>query len=184
MLAASAVGIIFVRSEVRGAIPRIGAIHRRPIRDAISNFHGLEHALQFVSELNGVTFIDDSKATNVDSVRVALESLENDIILIMGGYDKGNDYSLLVELVKAKVKILILLGEYTSKIRDALSAFTTTYPASTMREAVFLAYSKSQKGDYILLSPANASFDMFTDYRERGNAFREAVKQLATNVHK
>ena len=193
VLAALAVGIIFVRSK---------EIHRRPIQDAISNFHGLEHALQFVSKLNGVTFIDDSKATNVDSVRVALEAIENDIILIMGGYDKGNDYSPLVELVKSKVKILILLGEavhevqppnplwkgearsHTSKIRDALSAYTTTYPASTMREAVFLAYSKSQKGDYILLSPANASFDMFTDYRERGNAFREGVKQLATNVHK
>jgi len=184
VLAALAVGIIFVRSK---------EIHRRPIQDAISNFHGLEHALQFVSELNGVTFINDSKATNVDSVRVALEAIENNIILIMGGYDKGNDYSPLVGLVKAKVKILILLGEavhevtarsHTSKIRDALSAYTTTYPASTMREAVFLAYSKSRKGDYILLSPANASFDMFTDYRERGNAFRKAVEQLATNVHK
>jgi UDP-N-acetylmuramoylalanine--D-glutamate ligase len=102
----------------------------------------------------------------------------------MGGYDKGNDYSPLVELVKAKVKILILLGEHTSKIHDALGAYTTTYPASTMREAVSLAYSQAQKGDYVLLSPANASFDMFTDYRERGNAFKEAVKQLATKFQK
>jgi UDP-N-acetylmuramoylalanine--D-glutamate ligase len=177
VLAASAVGLIFVGLEECG-IPGI--------QDAISNFHGLEHALQFVGELNGVKFINDSKATNVDSVRVALEAIETPplskgaggIILIMGGYDKGNDYSPLVELIKAKVKILILLGEHTAKIRDALGAYTTTYPASTMREAVFLAYSQSQKGDYVLLSPANASFDMFTDYKERGNAFREAVNQL------
>ncbi|HIE26789.1 TPA: UDP-N-acetylmuramoyl-L-alanine--D-glutamate ligase [Candidatus Poribacteria bacterium] len=179
VLAASAVGIIFVCSK---------AIHRRQlyehsvIRDAISAFHGLEHALQFVGELNGVTFINDSKATNVDSVRVALESLDNDIILIMGGYDKGNDYSPLVEFVKAKVKLLILLGEHTAKIRDAFGEHTNTYAASTMCEAVFSAYSQAEKGDYVLLSPANASFDMFTDYRERGNAFREAVKQLA-DVH-
>jgi UDP-N-acetylmuramoylalanine--D-glutamate ligase len=168
----------------RASEPSIGAIHRyqpcgrSAIRAAISNFRGLEHALQFVGELNGIKFINDSKATNVDSVRVALESLDNSIILIMGGYDKGNDYSPLVELVKAKVKRLILLGEHTAKIRDALGKHTNTYSASTMRDAVFLAYSQGEKGDYVLLSPANASFDLFTDYRERGNAFREAVKQL------
>jgi UDP-N-acetylmuramoylalanine--D-glutamate ligase len=184
VLAASAVGIIFVGQTVQFADSSAGASPSLPspygaIRDAISNFHGLEHALQFVGELNGVKFINDSKATNVDSVRVALEAIENNIILIMGGYDKGNDYSPLVELVKAKVKILILLGEHTSKIRNALGAYTITYPASSMREAVSLAYSQSQKGDYVLLSPANASFDMFTDYRERGNAFREAVRHVS-----
>ncbi|MFQ6041760.1 MAG: UDP-N-acetylmuramoyl-L-alanine--D-glutamate ligase [Candidatus Poribacteria bacterium] len=177
VLAASAVGIILL-GIVKGKQFRIPKI-----RDAISNFRGLEHALQFVGEINGVKFINDSKATNVDSVRVALESLGDDIILIMGGYDKGNDYSPLVELVKARVKLLILLGEHTAKIRDALSAYTITHPASTMREAVFFAYSQAERGDCVLLSPANASFDIFTDYRERGNAFREAVKQLA-NVHK
>jgi UDP-N-acetylmuramoylalanine--D-glutamate ligase len=195
VLAASAVGIIFVGLEECGmrrvARWQDGKVANSslpscplaplpfPFRDAISNFHGLEHALQFVGELNGVKFINDSKATNVDSVRVALEAIENNIILIMGGYDKGNDYSPLVELVKAKVKILILLGEHTSKIRNALGAYTITYPASSMREAVSLAYSQSQKGDYVLLSPANASFDMFTDYRERGNAFREAVRHVS-----
>jgi UDP-N-acetylmuramoylalanine--D-glutamate ligase len=152
------------------------------IRNAIANFRGLEHALQFVGELNGIKFINDSKATNVDSVKVALEALDNNIILIMGGYDKGNDYSPLVELVKAKVKRLILLGEHTAKIHATLGAHTVTHPASTMRAAVWLAYSQAETGDYVLLSPANASFDMFTDYRERGNAFREAVRQLAS-VH-
>jgi len=183
VLAASAVGIIFglMIVDCRLSIEKVDN-HQYAIRDAISNFHGLEHALQFVGELNGVKFINDSKATNVDSVRVALEAIENNIILIMGGYDKGNDYSPLVGLVKAKVKILILLGEHTAKIRDALGAYTTTYPASTMREAVSLAYSQAQKGDYVLLSPANASFDMFTDYRERGNAFREAVRHVSNVI--
>ncbi|MBM3240272.1 UDP-N-acetylmuramoyl-L-alanine--D-glutamate ligase [Candidatus Poribacteria bacterium] len=187
VLAASAVGIIFglMIVDCRLSIEKVDNYqssitnHQSAIREAISNFHGLEHALQVVGELNGVKFINDSKATNVDSVRVALEAIENNIILIMGGYDKGNNYSPLVELVKAKVKMLILLGEHTAKIRDALGAYATIYPASTMREAVSLAYSRAQKGDYVLLSPANASFDMFTDYRERGNAFREAVRHVS-----
>jgi len=176
VLAASAVGIILVGQPVQHT-------QESSIPNAIANFHGLEHALQFVDELNGITFINDSKATNVDSVRVALEALENNIILIMGGYDKGNDYSPLIELVKSKVKVLALLGKYTSKIRAELGGYTDTYSASTIREAVALAYSQAQQGDYVLLSPANASFDMFTDYRERGNAFMEAVEELATNIH-
>ena len=188
VLAAAAVGIIF-------------GVPFNAIRDAIIHFHGVEHALEVVAELDGITFINDSKATNVDAVRAALEALEGDIILIMGGYDKGNDYRPLHSLVRTKVKALILLGSYTQRIRAALASETSIYDASTMCEAVQIAYSHATRPDFIgatagsyekklrpsasltvLLSPANASFDMFQDYKARGDAFRKAVQQLATRI--
>jgi len=148
------------------------------IRNAISNFRGLKDTLEFVRELNGVKFINDTKATNVDAVRAALQAMRGKVLLIMGGYDKGNDYAPLVELVNIKVKELILLGENTGRIRDSLAEYTVTYNADTMPEAVEIAYSHASGGDYVLLSPANASFDLFIDYKARGEAFRKAVESL------
>lgn len=153
------------------------------IRSAISAFSPaehppLEHAFEPVKTINGVRFINDSKATNVAAVKAALESLSDPILLIMGGYDKGNEYEPLVECVRSKVKVLILLGSHTGIIRNALAAHVVTRDAATVSDAVALAYSHAAPGDVVLLSPANASFDMFTDYKARGQAFREAVNHL------
>ena len=153
------------------------------MRSAIGDFSPaehppLEHAFEPVRTINGIRFINDSKATNVAAVKAALESLSDPILLIMGGYDKGNNYQPLIECVQSKVKELILLGTHTGIIRNALAAHVVTQDAATMAEAVELAYSHAAPGDVVLLSPANASFDMFTDYKARGQAFREAVNHL------
>ncbi len=170
VLAATAVGQIF------GISPNM-------MRSAICNFSPaehppLEHAFEPVRTINGIRFINDSKATNVAAVKAVLESLSDPILLIMGGYDKGNNYQPLIECVRSKVKGLILLGSHTGIIRNALAAHVVTRDAGTMSDAVELAYSHAVPGDVVLLSPANASFDMFTDYKERGQAFREAVNHL------
>ena len=170
VLAAAAVGQIF------GIAPNM-------MQSAICNFspadHSpLEHAFEPVTTINGIRFINDSKATNVAAVKAALESLSDPILLIMGGYDKGNSYQPLIECVQSKVKGLILLGSHTRIIRNALAAHVVTRDVGTMRDAVELAYSQAVPGDVVLLSPANASFDMFTDYKARGQAFREAVNHL------
>ena len=170
ILAATAVGQIF------GISPNM-------MRSAICNFSPaehppLEHVFEPVRTINGIRFINDSKATNVAAVKAALESLSDPILLIMGGYDKGNNYQPLIECVQSKVKGLILLGSHTGIIRNALAAHVVTRDAGTMSDAVELAYSHAVPGDVVLLSPANASFDMFTDYKERGQAFREAVNHL------
>ncbi|MCE2393652.1 UDP-N-acetylmuramoyl-L-alanine--D-glutamate ligase [Candidatus Poribacteria bacterium] len=170
VLAATAVGQIF------GISPDI-------MRTAICNFSPaehppLEHAFEPVKTINGIRFINDSKATNVAAVKAALESLSDPILLIMGGYDKGNNYQPLIEYVRSKVKGLILLGSHTGIIRNALAAHVVTRDAGTMTDAVELAYSHAVPGDVVLLSPANASFDLYTDYKARGQAFREAVNHL------
>ena len=165
------------------AVGQILDIAPNMMRSAISNFNPvehppLEHAFEPVKTINGIQFINDSKATNVAAVKAALESLSNPILLIMGGYDKGNNYQPLIECVRSKVKRLILLGSHTGIIRNALAAHVVIRDAGTMNDAVELAYSQAAPGDIVLLSPANASFDMFTDYKARGQAFREAVNHL------
>ena len=170
VLAATAVGQIFDVSP-------------NMMHTAICNFSPaahppLEHAFEPVKTVNGVRFINDSKATNVAAVKAALESLSDPILLIMGGYDKGNNYQPLIECVQSKVKVLILLGSHTGIIRNALASHVVTRDVGTMIDAVELAYSQATPGDVVLLSPANASFDMFTDYKARGQAFREAVNHL------
>ena len=133
--------------------------------------------------MNGIKFINDSKATNVIAVRAALESIDSPIILIMGGYDKGNNYEPLIELIQSKVKKVILLGASTQIIRNSLPTDIVTLNTANMTAAVHLAYEHSEPGDTVLLSPANASFDMFEDYQERGHAFREVVKKLESKVY-
>ena len=165
------------------AVGQIFGISPNMMRSAICNFSPaehppLEHAFEPVKTINGIRFVNDSKATNVAAVKAALESLSDPILLIMGGYDKGNNYQPLVEYVRSKVKTLILLGVHTGIIRNALATHVVTQDAATMNDAVELAYSRAVPGDVVLLSPANASFDMFTDYKARGQAFREAVNHL------
>ena len=164
-------------------VAQIFNISPNMMRSAICSFSPaehlpLEHAFEPVKTINGIRFINDSKATNVAAVKAALESLSDPILLIMGGYDKGNNYQPLIECVRSKVKGLILLGSHTGIIRNALAAHVVTRDAATMHDAVELAYSQAVPGDVVLLSPANASFDMFTDYKARGQAFREAVNHL------
>jgi UDP-N-acetylmuramoylalanine--D-glutamate ligase len=170
VLAAVAVG------EILGITPH--QMRSTIRRFSPAEYPALEHAFETVNTINGVQFINDSKATNVAAVTAALESLSNPILLIMGGYDKGNSYQPLVECVQSKVKELVLLGSHTGIIRNALAAHVVTWEVGTMIDAVELAYSHAVPGDVVLLSPANASFDMFTDYKARGQAFREAVNHL------
>ena len=144
-------------------------------------FPGLEHALEFVDEVGGVRFINDSKSTNIISLKAALESLEGNAILIMGGRDKGNDYDPLKSLVKEKVNHLVLIGESAGKIQSSIGNYTNPHRAATMDDAVNLAYSLAKPKDTVLLSPACASFDMFRDYAERGAIFKEAVKRITGN---
>ncbi len=154
-------------------------IRKDKIRDAVKNFQGLEHRMEHVATVRGVEFINDSKATNVNSVWYALESMTKPTVLILGGVDKGNDYSLIEDLVKEKVKSIICLGTDNRKIHEAFGNIVSTIVnTSTPSEAVHAAFHFAGKGDVVLLSPACASFDLFKNYEDRGNQFKQAVKDL------
>ena len=154
-------------------------IRKEKIRDAVQTFQNLEHRMEHVATVRGVEFINDSKATNVNSAWYALESMTKPTVLILGGVDKGNDYSLIEELVKEKVKAIICLGTDNRKIHEAFgNIMGTIVNTSTAEEAVRAAFHFSTKGDVVLLSPACASFDLFKNYEDRGNQFKHAVKEL------
>ena len=154
-------------------------ISKEKIRDAIQNFQSLEHRMEHVATVRGVEFINDSKATNVNSVWYALESMTKPVILIMGGVDKGNDYSLMEDLVKEKVKAIICLGTDNRKIHEAFgNIISLIVNTGSAAEAVHAAFHFAVKGDVVLLSPACASFDLFKNYEDRGNQFKQAVKEL------
>ena len=164
-------------------VGRILGVTGTQIRSALQNFDRLHpalvHAFEPVKTVDGVEFINDSKATNVAAVKAALESIDGyRVILIMGGYDKGNDYTPLCEIVRNRVKAAVMLGEYTQEIEKTLANTTDIVKAKTMVEAVQIAYKHASVGDVVLLSPANASFDMYTDYKARGAAFKDAVHTL------
>lgn len=154
-------------------------IRKEKIRDAVQNFQSLEHRMEHVATVRGVEFINDSKATNVNSTWYALESMTKPTVLILGGVDKGNDYSLIAELVKEKVKAIICLGTDNRKIHEAFGTMVgTIVNTSTAVEAVHAAFHFAEKGDVVLLSPACASFDLFKNYEDRGSQFKKAVKEL------
>jgi UDP-N-acetylmuramoylalanine--D-glutamate ligase len=154
-------------------------IRKEKIRDAVQNFQSLEHRMEHVATIRGVEFINDSKATNVNSTWYALESMTKPTILILGGVDKGNDYSLITELVKEKVKSIICLGTDNRKIHEAFGNIVSPIVnTGSALEAVHAAFHFSEKGDVVLLSPACASFDLFKNYEDRGNQFKQAVKEL------
>jgi UDP-N-acetylmuramoylalanine--D-glutamate ligase len=154
-------------------------IRKEKIREAIRSFEALEHRMEYVSTVRGVQFINDSKATNVNSTWYALESMDRPTILILGGVDKGNDYSLIRDLVKEKVKAIVCLGTDNRKIHEA---FQNDVPllvnTGSAEEAVRAAFHFAVKGDVVLLSPACASFDLFKNYEDRGRQFKEAVRDL------
>lgn len=154
-------------------------IRKEKIREAIRSFEALEHRMEYVSTVRGVQFINDSKATNVNSTWYALESMDKPTILILGGVDKGNDYGLIRDLVKEKVKAIVCLGIDNRKIHEA---FQNDVPlmvnTTSAEEAVRAAFHFAVKGDVVLLSPACASFDLFKNYEDRGRQFKEAVKDL------
>jgi UDP-N-acetylmuramoylalanine--D-glutamate ligase len=154
-------------------------IRKDKIREAVQSFESLEHRMEYVSTVRGVEFINDSKATNVNSTWYALESMQKPVVLILGGIDKGNDYSLMRDLVKEKVKAIVCMGLDNRKIHDA---FQNDVPVivntSSAGEAVKSSFHLADKGDVVLLSPACASFDLFKNYEDRGNQFKEAVRDL------
>lgn len=154
-------------------------LRKEKIREAVTTFQSLEHRMEPVATVRGVEFINDSKATNVNSTWYALESINKPTILILGGVDKGNDYSLITELVKEKVKAIICLGADNRKIHEAFGNITNTIVnTGSASEAVHAAFHFAEKGDVVLLSPACASFDLFKNYEDRGNQFKKAVKEL------
>jgi UDP-N-acetylmuramoylalanine--D-glutamate ligase len=154
-------------------------IRKEKIRDAVMNFESLEHRMEPVATVRGVEFINDSKATNVNSTWYALESMTKPVILILGGIDKGNDYSLIKELVKEKVKAIVCLGVDNRKIHEAFgNEVQVMVNTGSAKEAVHAAFHLANKGDVVLLSPACASFDLFKNYEDRGKQFKEAVREL------
>jgi UDP-N-acetylmuramoylalanine--D-glutamate ligase len=148
------------------------------IRTTLKTFEGVEHRLEFVRELNHVRYYNDSKATNVDSVWYALQAFKEPIILLLGGRDKGNDYSRLMQLVQKQVKTIIAIGESAAKVEEAFRGTTVISKAASMDEALSTARFLAQPGDIVLLSPACASFDWFNNYEHRGKTFKELVNKL------
>ncbi|MCK5029632.1 MAG: UDP-N-acetylmuramoyl-L-alanine--D-glutamate ligase, partial [Bacteroidales bacterium] len=162
-----------------GIAAQVLKIRKEDIRESLSNFHGVEHRLEPVLKVHGIEFINDSKATNVNSTWYALESVSNNLIWIASGIDKGNDYSILEELVRKKVKAIICLGKDNEKIHKAFGEIVETIiDVQSASEAVKTAYYLAKKGDSVLLSPACASFDLFDNYEDRGNQFKQAVREL------
>lgn len=154
-------------------------IRKEKIREALQTFESLEHRMEPVVSIRGVEFINDSKATNVNSTWFALESMDKPTILILGGVDKGNDYSLIKDLVKEKVKAIVCMGIDNRKIHEALGDIVSLIVnTSSAEEAVKSAFHFANKGDVVLLSPACASFDLFKNYEDRGTQFKQAVKAL------
>ncbi len=146
--------------------------------NALRDFPGLEHRLEFVREIDGVRFINDSKGTNVGAVMKSIEGFSEPIILIAGGRDKAGDFTPLIPLIREKVKALILIGEASLRLQEAFGRLTRTVMASDMGDAVGIAREMANSGDIVLLSPACASFDMFRDFEDRGRRFKDAVMGL------
>lgn len=154
-------------------------VRKESIRDSLVSLKALDHRTQFVATIGGIDFINDSKATNVNSTWYALESIEKPVILILGGVDKGNDYRILHELAKEKVRGIVCLGLSNEKIHASFAEIVDRIEdATSAEEAVQKAFSMAQKGDAVLLSPACASFDLFKNYEDRGEQFVKAVKNL------
>ncbi len=166
-------------SMAAGISARIAGVRKEKIRESFASFEGLEHRLEYVATVRGVEFINDSKATNVNSVWYALESMKKPVILILGGQDKGNDYTEILELVKEKVKAIVCLGADNKPIHAAFDGVVDDIVETDSADvAVHAAYAFAENGDVVLLSPACASFDLFKNYEDRGDQFKAAVKNL------
>lgn len=169
VLAAVSISAIFVDDDEK-------------IRRAIKDFKGLEHRMEFVDEINGVEFYNDSKATNVDAALKSLQSFDKKVITILGGRDKAGDFTKLRDTVRESTKAIILIGEASSKIRKALNGATSFFEETSMEEAVEKAFELSSPGDVVLLAPACASFDMFKNFEDRGMKFKESVFKLKSKL--
>jgi UDP-N-acetylmuramoylalanine--D-glutamate ligase len=166
-------------SLASGITSKILEIRNESIKESLSDFKNVEHRLEFVAKVNGIEFINDSKATNVNSAWYALESMDKPTVWIVGGVDKGNDYDTLLELVQDKVTAVICLGKDNEKIKEAFSGKVDVIAeAGTALEAVALSYQLAKKEQTVLLSPACASFDLFESYEDRGAQFKSAVRAL------
>ncbi|HLT86728.1 MAG TPA: UDP-N-acetylmuramoyl-L-alanine--D-glutamate ligase [Sphingobacterium sp.] len=162
-----------------GLIAKVQELRNQTMKESMESYVNIEHRLEHVACIGGVNYINDSKATNVNSVWYALESFSPDIILIMGGVDKGNDYEMLRDLVKSKVKAIVCIGKDNVRIHESFEEDTDVIVnSSSMQDAVEIASYLAKKGDTVLLSPACASFDWFKNYEERGEKFKEAVMSL------
>ena len=154
-------------------------IKKEIIKKSLSDFKGVEHRLELVAQVSGVRFINDSKATNCNSVYYALETMQHPIIWICGGIDKGNDYSILKELVENKVKTIIILGENGDNIKRVFKEHVNNIiETKNMQEAVDNSFSIANAGDTVLLSPACSSFDLFDNYEDRGRVFKDCVLSI------
>ncbi|MDB5024472.1 MAG: murD [Mucilaginibacter sp.] len=166
-------------SMASGIVAKVLELRNETLRESMGSFRNIEHRLEFVAKISGISFINDSKATNVNSTWYALESMTSDVVLILGGVDKGNDYGMLKDLVRQKVKAIVCLGKDNRRIHDAfedeVEIIVNTFSA---QEAAQIAYHLAKKGDTVLLSPACASFDLFKNYEDRGRQFKQAVKEL------
>ncbi|MBC7915039.1 MAG: UDP-N-acetylmuramoyl-L-alanine--D-glutamate ligase [Pyrinomonadaceae bacterium] len=166
-------------SMASGIVAKVLELRNESIRESMGNFKNIEHRLEHAGRISGIDFINDSKATNINSTWYALESMTTDVVLILGGVDKGNDYAMLKDLVRGKVNAIVCLGKDNKRIHDAfeddVDVIVNTFSAS---EAVQIAYHLAKKGDTVLLSPACASFDLFRNYEDRGNQFKAAIREL------
>jgi UDP-N-acetylmuramoylalanine--D-glutamate ligase len=166
-------------SLASGIVAKLMDITDDQLRISLSDFQGVPHRLEKVATVRGVQYINDSKATNVNSCWYALKSMRSKTVLILGGTDKGNDYSEIDDLVRSKARALIFLGKDNSKLHTFFDGKVEEIrDASSMKEAVDLAYKLAQKGDVVLLSPCCASFDLFKNYEDRGDQFKECVRNL------
>lgn len=162
-----------------GISAKLVGVRKETIRESLQDFQGLEHRLEFVATIRGIDFINDSKATNVNSAWYALESMNKEVVWIVGGVDKGNDYTVLKQLVKDKVKAIICLGKDNEVLHKAFAnEVGFIVDADSAQMAVQLAYNMADSGDVVLLSPACASFDLFENYEDRGKQFKRAVRNL------
>jgi len=166
-------------SMASGITAKVLELRNASIRESMGNFTNIEHRLESVGKISGISFINDSKATNVNSTWYALESMTTDVILILGGVDKGNDYSMLRDLVKQKVKAIVCLGKDNKRIHEAFEDIVDIIiNTNSATDAVQTSYHLATKGDTVLLSPACASFDLFKNYEDRGRQFKAAVREL------
>lgn len=166
-------------SMAAGISANIAGIRKECIREALNDFKGVEHRLEKVARVKGVDYINDSKATNVNSCWYALQSMKTKTVLILGGKDKGNDYNEIADLVKEKCSGLIFLGLYNEKLHDFFGNFgLPIVDVQSMPDAVNAAYNMAKKGETVLLSPCCASFDLFKSYEDRGDQFKECVRNL------
>lgn len=166
-------------SMASGVAARVLELRKQVVRESMSNFENVEHRLEFVTKVHGISFINDSKATNVNAAWYALESVHQPVVWIVGGVDKGNDYTSLKELVKDKVSAIVCLGKENEKIKEEFAGdVSTIVETQSAIEAVQYAYQLAEKNGTVLLSPACASFDLFKNYEDRGHQFKNAVRAL------